>query len=247
MHLTAGPNHFENLIGSYPDRKVLEMEKNGRSTSNKATRIYASTLGILVGLAGVEHGILEVLQGNVKPNGIMVDAIGPEQKLWELATETVLTIIPSMLFSGILSIILGGFVTFWAYKYVGSKYGSVVLLFLSAALFLVGGGFAPIFLTILAFIAAARINRPLRFWGSRAPVALRNIIARLWPWTLILSVVSFVTAVEIAIFGEPLLGLVGAETAYAVQFFLGVAMLFLAIVALPAANAHDARFMTDQV
>jgi hypothetical protein len=49
------------------------MNENRSSTSNRATRIFASTLGILVGLAGVEHGILEVLQGNVRPNGIMVD------------------------------------------------------------------------------------------------------------------------------------------------------------------------------
>ena len=221
------------------------MEDNKNSTSNRATRIYASTLGILVGLAGVEHGILEILQGNVKPNGIMVDAIGPEQKLWELATETVLTIIPNMLISGILSIILGGLVTIWAYAYVDRKYGAVVLLFLSIALFLVGGGFAPIFLTILAFIAATRINRPLKFWRSRVPATLRNLIAMLWPWTLIVSVVSFVIAVEIAIFGEPILGLVGAETAYLIQFILGLAMLLLAIVALPAANAHDAKRHAD--
>jgi hypothetical protein len=222
------------------------MEESKIKTRNGATRIFASTLGILVGLAGIEHGILEVLQGNVRPTGIMVDAIGPEQKSWELATETVLTLIPSMLISGVLSIIFGGLVTVWAYMYVARKNGSVVLLLLSVALFLVGGGFAPIFLTILAFIAATRINRPLRFWGTRAPVALRNLIARLWPWTLIISVVSFVLAVEIAIFGEPLLGLVGVETAYTIQFFLGLAMLILAIVALPAANAHDAKVITDE-
>jgi hypothetical protein len=34
---------------------------------------------------------------------------------------------------------------------------------------------------------------------------------------------------------------VGAETAYSIQWFLGIAMLILAIVALPAANAHDAK------
>jgi len=68
---------------------------------------------------------------------------------------------------------------------------------------------------------------------------------RLWPWTLIVSVVSFVIAVEIAIFGEPILGLVGAETAYLIQFILGLAMLLLAIVALPAANAHDAKRHAD--
>lgn len=217
------------------------MNENTSLTGNRATSIYASTLGILVGLAGVEHGILEILQGNVRPDSIMTDAIGPNQKLWEYATETVLTIIPNMLISGILSLILGSLVTLWAYKYVGRKYGSMVLLFLSVALFLVGGGFAPIFLTILAFIAATRINKPLRFWRSIAPAGLRNLFGALWPWTLVISVISFVVAVEIAIFGNPVLSLVGAESAYAIQFFLGLAMLLLAIVALPAANARDAK------
>lgn len=221
------------------------MEAKGSSTNNRATKIYASTLGVLVGLAGVEHGVFEVLQGNVRPENLMIDAIGPEQKLWEFAIETALTVIPNFLISGILAIILGILVTIWALAYVDTKYGAPVLLFLSIALFLVGGGFAPIFLTILAFLAATRINKPLRFWRSRAPGGFRNLMAKLWPWTLIISVVSFVIAVEIAIFGDPLLTLVGAETAYSIQFSLGLAMLLLAIVALPAANAHDAQRLTD--
>jgi len=217
------------------------MDNNRSLTSNKATRIFASTLGILVGLAGVEHGILEILQGNVRPDSIMTEAIGPEQKLWEFATETVLTIVPNMFISGILSVIFGILVTVWAFAYLGKKYGAVVLLLLSIILFLVGGGFAPIFLTILAFIAATKVNEPLKFWQSVVPVGFRNLVAKLWPWTLVISVISFVVAVDIAIFGNPILSLVGAETAYSIQFFLGLAMLILAIVALPAANAHDAQ------
>jgi hypothetical protein len=217
------------------------MDGNSNLTSNRATKIFASTLGILVGLAGVEHGILEILQGNVRPDSIMTNAIGPNQKLWEYATETVLTIVPNMLISGILSIIFGILVTIWAYAYLGKKFSAVVLILLSIVLFLVGGGFAPIFLTILAFIAAVRVNKPLKFWQSVAPSDLRNLVAKLWPWTLVISVISFLVAVEIAIFGNPLLSLVGPETAYSIQFFLGLAMLILAIVALPAANAHDAQ------
>lgn len=48
-----------------------------------ATRVVTSTLGVLVGLAGVEHGVFEILQGNVAIGGFMIDAIGPAQKLWE--------------------------------------------------------------------------------------------------------------------------------------------------------------------
>lgn len=221
------------------------MDGNMNDNSNRATRIYASTLGMIVGLAGVEHGILEILQGNVRPDRFMTDAIGPDQKLWEFATETVLTIIPNMLVSGILSLLLGILVVIWAYAYIGKKNGAIIFLFLSIALFFVGGGFAPIFLTILSFIAATRINKPLNFWRLRVPASVRNIFAVLWPWTLVLSVVSFVVAVEIAIFGNPVLGLVGAESAYSIQFSLGLAMLLLSILALPAANAHDAKRLAD--
>jgi hypothetical protein len=223
----------------------MKMDDKKTSTNNRATNIFASTLGILVGLAGVEHGVLEVLQGNVRPDGVMIDAIGPEQRLWKFASETALTIIPSFLLSGILAMIFGILLTIWAYAYVGRKYGAVVLLFLSIALFLVGGGFAPILLSVLAFIAATRINAPLKFWCDRAPGGLRNLFARLWPWTLTISVISFVVAVETAIFGDPLLSMVGAETAYSIQWFLGIAMLILAIVALPAANAQDAKHLVD--
>lgn len=221
------------------------MEDKRSLTSNRATRICASTLGVLVGLAGVNHGFFEFLQGDVRPDNIMIDAIGPAQRFWEYGTETALTIIPNFLVSGILAMIIGILVTIWALAYVDTKYGAAVLLFLSIALFLVGGGFAPIFLTVLAFVAATQINKPLKFWRSRVPASLRNLIAKLWPWSLIISVVSFVVAVEIAIFGDPLLGLVGAETAYSIQFSLGLAMLILAIVALPAANAHDAQRRAD--
>jgi hypothetical protein len=223
----------------------MEMEEKAKSTSNRATKIYASTLGILVGLAGVEHGIFESLQGNVRPQGIMIDAIGPAQKMWDYAIETALTIIPNFLISGILAMFIGVLVTVWAYAYVERKYGAVVLLVLSTLLFFVGGGFAPIFLTVLAFIAATRINKPLTFWRSRIPAGPRRLIAKLWPWSFILSVLFFVVAVEIAIFGYPLLGFFEPETTYAIQFSLGFAMLILAIVALPAANAHDAQRHAD--
>ena len=217
------------------------MEDNKNAPINGATKIYASTLGILVGLAGIEHGILEFLQGNVRPEGIMIDAIGPEQRLWEFSSETALTIVPNFLISGILSMIFGFLVAIWAYAYIDRKYGAVVFLFLSIVLFLVGGGFATILLSVVAFTAALRINKPLKFWREVSPAGLRNLFAWLWPWTLVISVISFVVAVEIAIFGDPILSLVGAETAYSIQWFLGIAMLILAIAALPAANAHDAK------
>lgn len=223
------------------------MDIKASVSNNKATRVYSATLGILVGLAGIEHGYFEILQGNVKPESMMIDAIGPQQRNWEFGIETALTVIPSFLISGILSVILGALVAVWAYRFVGRKAGPPVLLALSVALWLVGGGFAPIFLTILGFLGATRVHKPLNFWRLRAPKRLRKLFATLWPWSLIISVVSFVISVEIAIFGDPLLGIVGnAETTYGIQFALGLAMLILAILALPASNAQDAGAQAAQ-
>jgi hypothetical protein len=74
---------------------------------NSATRAVASTFGVLVGLAGVEHGIFEMLQGNVTPSGLMIDAIGPAQRFWEYGTERALTIIPNFFVTGTLAIVFG--------------------------------------------------------------------------------------------------------------------------------------------
>ena len=141
-----------------------------------ATRAVASTLGVLVGLAGIEHGFFEVLQGNVTPSDIMIDAIGPAQRFWEYGTERALTIIPNFFVTGILTIIVGLLVTIWAGAFIDRKYGARVLMLLSIILWLVGGGFAPIFMSILAFATATRINGPLKWWCAHLPVNLRGFL-----------------------------------------------------------------------
>jgi hypothetical protein len=201
--------------------------------------MVASTLGVLVGLAGIEHGILEVLQGHVRPESLMIDAIGPSQRLWEHAAETALTIVPSFLVSGILAIIVGLALVVWAAAFVHTRFGPGVLLLLSIVLFLVGGGFAPILLSLLAFAAATRIWKPLGWWRSFLPASVRRFMARLWPWVLVAAVLSFVLAVEIAIFGYPLLWFLSADTTYAIQWDLGYAMLVLTVLSLPVAFTYD--------
>ena len=42
----------------------------------KATRIVAATFGCLAGIAGLGHGVTEILQGNVHPTSFMFASIG---------------------------------------------------------------------------------------------------------------------------------------------------------------------------
>jgi len=206
---------------------------------NSSTRAVASTLGVLVGLAGIEHGFFELLQGNVAPSDIMIDAIGPGQRFWEYGVERALTIIPNFFITGILAMAFGVLVTIWAGMFIDRKYAAWVLMLLSIMLWLVGGGFAPIFMSILAIITATRINKPLQWWRAHLPASIRGFLAKLWPWSVISFVVVFVIDVEIAIFGYPLLWFFSAEVTFAIQYAFAFIMVGLMPVSILTAFAYD--------
>jgi hypothetical protein len=192
-----------------------------------------------VGLAGVEHGFFEVLQGNVAPSSMMIEAIGPAQRFWEYGIERALTVIPNLFVTGILAISLGILVVTWAGAFIDRRHGASVLMLLSVALWLAGGGFAPIFMSVLAGATATRIGKPLNWWRAHLSGGSRGFFARLWPWSMIGFVLVFLVSVEIAIFGYPLVWLLGADAAYAVQSALGFAAIGLMVVSIPTAFEYD--------
>jgi hypothetical protein len=205
----------------------------------KATRVVASTLGVLVGLAGMEHGYFEMLQGDAKPSGIFMEAIGPAQRFWEYGTERALTIVPNFLLTGILAMTVGLLAVIWASMYIDRKYGAPVLLLLLIVLWLVGGGFGPVFLSILAVVTATRINKPLTWWCTHLSDGMRSILAKLWPWSIVAFVLMFLVSVEIAIFGHPLIWFLDASTAYDILNAIGYTMVGLMLISILSGLAHD--------
>ena len=207
--------------------------------NKSATRVASSTLGILVGLAGIEHGFFERLQGDITPSSVWIDAIGPEQRIWEYATETAITIVPNYFWTGILAILLGLTVTIWAAAFIERKYGPQIFFILSVTLWLVGGGYAPIFLTIFATITATRINKPLTWWKSHLSGSVRDFFVKLWPGSVVGLVITFWAGVEIAIFGYPLLWFFDANLTYGFQWFFGLTSFGLMFVAILSAIAYE--------
>ena len=207
--------------------------------TNHAIRVVAATLGVLVGLAGIDHGIFEILQGNTRPDGLMIAAIGPAQRFWQYGEETALTIIPNYLVTGILAVVFGLLVMTWSLVFIDRKYGSGVLMLLSVILFLVGGGFAPIFMAALASLAASGIHQPLRFWRAVLPGPLRRLLAKTWLGTLVVFVIAFVASVVIAIFGWPLTAFLEAGAAFSALYSLAYATLGLMALAVLTAIARD--------
>ena len=119
------------------------------------TRISSLAIGVFGGLGGASHGPGEMLQGNIAPDGLVIEA-WPE--LAVLAGEPAMTIIPSFLITGVLTLIVGLIVAVWAAKFVQKKNGGLVLILLSIIMLLVGGGLFPPLFGVAAGIIGTRIK-----------------------------------------------------------------------------------------
>ena len=120
------------------------------------TIAVASILGIFAGVAGASHGPGEILQGNIAPTGIIIEA-WPALTL--LAGEPAMTLIPSFSVSGIATVILGLAVTIWAATRIQSENGGLVLILLSTMMLFVGGGLLPPVFGVVAGIISARVRQ----------------------------------------------------------------------------------------
>lgn len=117
--------------------------------------VAASAIGIFAGLGGASHGPGEILQGNIAPSGIMIEA-WPE--LTALGGEPAMTIVPSFLVAGVLTIIFGIIVAVWAAAFVQRKNGGAILILLSIVMLLVGGGIVPPLFGVAAGVIGMWIN-----------------------------------------------------------------------------------------
>jgi len=173
------------------------------SNINAATRAIASALGVLVGIGSIDHGVLECLQGSRPTPGLIVNALGPGYRwtAWKQGGEGALTLIPNFLMSGIIATLLGLLIIVWSLRFIESRRGPLVFLLLGVASFFTGGGVAQVVLFTLTWTVATRIHTSLDFWERLIPKSLRDTLGAVWRWTLAASIVLFLVALEIAVFG----------------------------------------------
>ena len=206
------------------------MDEKGKNM-RKATRIVAVCLGILAGLAGLEHGYFEMLQGNHRPASLMFPSWGPQQcdpaKIWH-ACEPAMSLLPNFLITGIVTIILSLVIIVWSTAFIQYRKGGTVLLLLSVALLLLGGGFFPPLIGIVGGAAGIKINKPL----TSKPNGLRRFAARLWPWPLAILIAWLLGQFPVGYFFNDFL-----------KSIVGYGLLLI-VVMLPlsawSAYAHDA-------
>lgn len=169
---------------------------------NKRIQITSSAIGVLLGTAGIlNHGLFEVLQGNIATNGFYIEAIGENHRYWLYGTEGAFTLIPNFLISGICAILVGLAIVIWSIKYLATKNGTTVFLALMILLTLVGGGIGHIILFIPTWAFATRMNKSLDWWQEKLSLGLRKSLAKIWIYALLATMVSWLIVMELGIFG----------------------------------------------
>jgi hypothetical protein len=144
------------LLGSIMALTALVTIIVRRRVKGSVTIAVASILGIFAGVAGASHGPGEILQSNIAPSGIIIEA-WPALTL--LAGVPAMTLIPSFSVSGIVAVILGLAVTIWAATRIQSENGALVLILLSTMMLFVGGGLLPPVFGVVAGIICARVRQ----------------------------------------------------------------------------------------
>jgi hypothetical protein len=149
---------------------------------NKATTILSSTLGILAGIMGIEHGIGEVLEGNRPTDGVFILS-WPDSAFFEIMSgEPAMTLIPNYLVTGLFAIFFACvFLVVFVRPNVDGKI-NIVLFALLILMLLTGGGFGPPILGIIAVLIALKRNSPLKTW-SKCPLRFHSVLSMLWPWS----------------------------------------------------------------
>jgi hypothetical protein len=197
----------------------------------RATRTVVAGFGAVVAIAGLEHGIGELLQGPVAPDALLIES-WPDAAAFEvLSGEPAMTVIPNLLVAGLVTVLVASAFGTWAVAFAGRRHGGLVLIGLSVLLLLVGGGLAPPLIGVILGLAATRIGA-----SSRTPAGtFGRALARLWSWALAIGVLAYLglfpgLVLASALFGleEPALVIALAATAF------GALM-----VALVAARAAD--------
>ena len=156
-----------------------------------ATQVTTGVMGTLFGLAGIEHGIGEILQGNIAPAGIMFTSWPDAEFFRNVGGEPAMSLVPNLLVSGILTILVSLAFIAWATLFVQRRNGGLVLILLSIVLLLVGGGFGPPLSGIIIGVAATRMHASLNERPSRIPAGMRRFIAPCWPGCLIACVFAW--------------------------------------------------------
>ncbi len=217
-----------------------------REYRGTGTRVVAAALGVAVGVSGLDHGFFETLQGNAPTPGLIVQAIGPGQRMWLYGTEEAFTLVPNFLVTGLLAIAVGVLTILWSVRFLDRPKGVSVLLLLGTVLFLVGGGIGMLVFLAFGAAVARRIGQPLslpRFLRS-GPAGI--VLSRTWPALIAAGAALYAFALEVAVVGY-LPGPANPDQKLTICWLSLLGMLGAFFLALVGSSVWDGEHLGERV
>jgi hypothetical protein len=206
------------------------MDTTTRLREINASRTVASIWGFLAGFGALVHGIGEINQGSVAPDGILIYSWTTGPIATNMGGEPAMTLIPNIMLSGILTLILSLIVMVWSVAFVQRKRGGLVLILLSVGMLLVGGGFGPPLIGIIAGWAGTGINSPLTWWRKRLSGNAGRFLTRLWPGLFVVCLAASVLLVIGSLIAVYFLDVNNADF-FSNLFLFSLVLLLLTVVA----------------
>jgi hypothetical protein len=205
---------------------------------NSVSRTVSSILGVYGGFLGFEHGIGEILQGNLSVPTIRINAFGSAGLPFPFGHEPAMTLLPTFLLTGIVAALIALLIIIWSAFFTSKKLAPLMLLLLTILLLFVGGGYGPIPILILAVIAGFFARSQFGIW-RKLPLILCRFLALSWKW--------FVAMIFIIVLASILWGHVSGmndpsfnrETYTSLAMASGLFQVLFALLAVVAAAAND--------
>ncbi|GAA5521142.1 hypothetical protein LQ318_05320 [Aliifodinibius salicampi] len=197
---------------------------------NSAAKAIASSFGVLGGLGGLIHGIGEVLQGNIMIDGFYINSWDQGPIAMYLGGDPAITIFQSFLIAGIVTLIISGVLIVWSVAFLNNKRSGVVLMLLSVAMLLSGGGVGPPTLAILAGISASGINSSYDWWRKHTTESLLSLFSKLWPWIFALTVINGIFLIVGHVIAAYYFGSPALESIFLNSFGFAVITLIISMI-----------------
>ena len=201
-----------------------------------AIKITTVVMGTLAGLAGIEHGVGEILQGNVVPESVMIQS-WPDLAVMEILNgEPAMTVVPNLLVTGILAILFSLVFLAWATLATRHRFYGPVLMLICIPMLLFGAGFGP---PLLGLIIGAAATASEANWRAPRRGRLRSLLGKLWPWSLGACLAAWLAMLPGTVLLDLLWGIKNADLAYGLMAAMFI-LLFLTILTGAARDSQQA-------
>ncbi|MHB8088769.1 MAG: hypothetical protein ACYDH2_11050 [Anaerolineaceae bacterium] len=146
-----------------------------------ARYLFVAVMGAWMGAAGIEHGVGEFLQGNISPNGVIIQSWPHSAFFQSLNGEPALTILPNLRLTGLMAIVFSMFFAVWSIFFAQRKNGGWILMLLAIPMLLFDGGIFPPILGLLIGLGASTFRTPVH----QKPIGrIARFIGLSWRWIL---------------------------------------------------------------